>query len=67
MIQDEQSVEVLISVTPDNSLIETLAILSDTSLLEHIRQGEADARAGRVYTHDEVFEAVPTTRESANT
>lgn len=55
--KDGKSVGVLMSSEAYDTLMETLAILSDASLLERIRQGEADARAGRLYTHDEVFGA----------
>lgn len=46
---------VLLSVEEYETLIETLEILSDRELMASIDRGLADEKAGRLYSHDEVF------------
>jgi len=46
---------VLLSVEEYETLIETLEILSDRELMASLDRGLADEKAGRLYSHDEVF------------
>lgn len=46
---------VLLSVEEYETLIETLEILSDRELMAGVDRGLADEKAGRLYSHDEVF------------
>jgi prevent-host-death family protein len=47
---------VILSVHDFDSIIETLAILSDQELMREVRAAEAEAEAGEIYTLDEVNE-----------
>lgn len=47
---------VILSADDYDSIMETLDILSDQELIREIREAEADADAGQVYTLDEVTE-----------
>lgn len=47
---------VILSADDYDSIMETLAILSDESVMREIREAEADADNGRVFTLDEVTE-----------
>ena len=46
---------VLMSIEEYESLIETLEILSDREFMKSIERGLKDEKAGKLYTHDEVF------------
>ena len=46
---------VLIGIEEYESLIETLEILSDGELMESIKTGLKDEKAGRIHDHEEVF------------
>lgn len=46
---------VLLSIGEYETLIETLAILSDRELMARLDRGLEDEKAGRLYTHEEVF------------
>ncbi len=46
---------VLIGIEEYENLIETLEILSDSELMESIKTGLKDEKAGRIHTHEEVF------------
>jgi prevent-host-death family protein len=46
---------VLIGIEEYENLIETLEILSDGELMESIKTGLKDEKAGRILTHEEVF------------
>lgn len=46
---------VLIGIEEYESLIETLEILSDMELMESIKRGLEDEKAGKFYSHEEVF------------
>ncbi len=47
---------VILSADDYDSIMETLAILSDQDLMREVREAEAEAEAGQVYTLDEVTE-----------
>ncbi|WP_099024057.1 type II toxin-antitoxin system Phd/YefM family antitoxin [Mycolicibacterium palauense] len=47
---------VILSADDYDSIMETLAILSDRQLMREVAQAEAEAEAGDVYTLDEVSE-----------
>ena len=47
---------VILSADDYDSIMETLAILSDPELMHAIREAEAQAEAGQVYSLDEVAE-----------
>ncbi|WP_283611189.1 type II toxin-antitoxin system Phd/YefM family antitoxin [Mycolicibacterium poriferae] len=47
---------VILSADDYDSIMETLAILSDQDLMHDIRAAEADAERGEVFTLDEVTE-----------
>jgi prevent-host-death family protein len=47
---------VILSADDYDSIMETLAILSDPELMHGIREAEAQAEAGQVYSLDEVTE-----------
>ena len=47
---------VILSADDYDSLIETLAILSDQDAMREVRRAEAEAEAGQVYSLDEVTE-----------
>jgi antitoxin YefM len=47
---------VILSADDYDSIMETLAILSDQDLMRELRDAEAEAEAGQVYTLDEVAE-----------
>jgi antitoxin (DNA-binding transcriptional repressor) of toxin-antitoxin stability system len=47
-------------------LHETIAILSDIDLVRDLRDGLADARAGRVFTADQIAADLAARREAAN-
>jgi len=46
---------VLIGIEEYENLIETLEILSDGELMESIKTGLKDEKAGRIHAHEEVF------------
>ncbi len=46
---------VLIGIEEYENLIETLEILSDSELIESIKTGLKDEKAGRIHAHEEVF------------
>lgn len=46
---------VLIGIEEYESLIETLEILSDMELMESIKRGLEDEKAGKFYSHEEIF------------
>lgn len=46
---------VLLSVEEFETIIETVEILSDRSLMARIDRGLADEKAGRLHPHNEVF------------
>ena len=48
-------VGVLIGIEEYENLIETLEILSDSELMESIKTGLKDEKAGRIHAHEEVF------------
>ncbi|HEX4724420.1 MAG TPA: hypothetical protein VH333_18015 [Pseudonocardiaceae bacterium] len=45
-------------------LHETIAVLSDSDLVRDLRDGLADARAGRVFTADQIAADLATRREA---
>jgi prevent-host-death family protein len=47
---------VILSADDFDSIMETLAILSDQELMREVRTAEAEAEAGEIYTLDEVTE-----------
>lgn len=47
---------VILSADDYDSIMETLAILSDEELMRGIREAEAEAESGTIYTLDEVTE-----------
>ena len=47
---------VLIGIEEYESLIETLEILSDSELMKSIKIGLKDEKAGRIHSHEEVFQ-----------
>jgi antitoxin YefM len=47
---------VILSADDYDSIMETLTILSDHDLMREVREAEAEAEAGQVYTLDEVTE-----------
>jgi prevent-host-death family protein len=47
---------VILSADDYDSIMETLAVLSDQELMREIRESEAEAEAGQVYTLDDVRE-----------
>jgi prevent-host-death family protein len=47
---------VILSADDFDSIMETLAILSDQALMREVRTAEAEAEAGEIYTLDEVTE-----------
>jgi antitoxin YefM len=47
---------VILSADDYDSIMETLAILSDQELMQEVRAAEAEAEAGRIHTLDEVTE-----------
>ena len=47
---------VILSAEDYDSIMETLAVLSDQDTMREIREAEAEAEAGQVYTLDEVTE-----------
>ncbi len=49
---------VLVSAEEYEGLLETLEILADPRLAARVRKGVADAEAGRVLTHAEVWDGV---------
>ena len=51
-------VGVLLSLTDYEGLIETLEILADQDLAKAIEQGLADAAAGRLVSHEDVWDDV---------
>ena len=51
-------VGVLLSLSDYEGLIETLEILADQDLGESIRQGLADAQAGKLQRHEDVWDDV---------
>lgn len=51
-------VGVLLSLSDYEGLIETLEILADQDLGQSIRNGLADAQAGKVLTHEDVWDDV---------
>lgn len=51
-------VAVLLGVDDYDSLVETVAVLGDSTLLEAIRQGLADISAGHTESVDEVRQAM---------
>jgi prevent-host-death family protein len=53
---------VLVSHTELDALRETIAILSDASLVEDIRQGEADIAAGNTVNADELRDSMQARR-----
>jgi len=46
---------VVVSVEEWESIMETLAVLSDPALMRQLRQSEKDVRHGRVHSVEEVF------------
>jgi len=46
---------VLLNIEEYESLIETLEILSDRELVDSIKQGLKDVKAGRLYSQKEIF------------
>ncbi len=48
-------VGVLIGIEEYENLVETLEILSDSELMESIKTGLKDEKAGRIHAHEEVF------------
>ncbi len=46
---------VLMSVEEYETLIETVEILSDRQLMARVDRGLRDEKAGRLFSHDEVF------------
>lgn len=46
---------VLLSVDEYEGMLETLEILADSALLAKVRAGLADAEAGRLLSHEEVW------------
>lgn len=47
---------VILSADDYDSIMETLAILSDQQLMREVRDAEAEADAGQIYSLDEVTE-----------
>ena len=47
---------VILSADDYDSIMETLAILSDRELMREVREAEAEAESGQIYTLDEVTE-----------
>ena len=48
-------VAVVIGAEEYNSIMATLEEMADPSALRALREAQEDARAGRIYTYDEVF------------
>ncbi|GEM_PF-2383021 len=56
VLRTEDGTEVLaMSLEEYESLMETLDVLSDEDTVKAIQKGLKDIKAGRVYTHEEVF------------
>lgn len=53
---------VLLGVAEYNSLMATLEEMADPAALRALREAQADARAGRVYSYEEVFGHPPLRR-----
>ena len=51
-------VGVLLSLTDYEGLIETLEVLADQDLARSIEQGLAEAEAGKLVTHEDVWDEV---------
>lgn len=50
---------VVIGVEEYNSIMATLEEMADPSALRALREAQEDARAGRIYTYEEVFGRPP--------
>ena len=56
VLRAEDGTEVVaMSLDEYESLMETLEVFSDEETVQAIREGEEDIKAGRLYTHEEVF------------
>jgi antitoxin YefM len=53
--RDGTPAAVLVGVREYNSLMATLEEMADPGALRALREAEADAKAGRVYSYEEVF------------
>lgn len=53
--RDGTPVAVLIGAREFNSLMATLGEMADPGALRALREAQADAKAGRIYTYEEVF------------
>lgn len=53
--RDGRAAGVLLNPDEYESLMETLEILSDKSLIKSLKKADLDFRKKRIYTHDEVF------------
>jgi prevent-host-death family protein len=53
--KDGKSAGILMSVDEYESLMETIQVLSDRSLVRSLKRAEEDFRKGRTYTHSQVF------------
>ncbi|MBI2886963.1 MAG: hypothetical protein HYY02_07120 [Chloroflexi bacterium] len=56
VLRAEDGTEVVaMSLEEYESLMETIDVLSDEETVKAIKEAEEDIRAGRLYTHEEVF------------
>src|SRR3990167_4225339 len=56
VLRAEDGTEVVaMSLDEYESLMETLEVLSDEETMQAINEAEEDIKAGRLYTHEEVF------------
>ena len=56
VLRAEDGTEVVaMSLEEYESLMETLEVLSDEETMQAIKEAEEDIKAGRLYTHEEVF------------
>jgi antitoxin YefM len=53
--RDGTPVAILIGVDEYNSIMATLEEMADPEALRALREAQADVKAGRVYTYEEVF------------
>lgn len=53
--RDGTPAAVLLGARDYNSLMATVEEMADPGALRALREAQADAKAGRIYTHEEVF------------
>ena len=57
--RDGTPVAILLGTTEYNSMIATLEEMADPGALRALQEAQADAKAGRVYSYEEVFGRPP--------